>query len=146
MNCGCKLVATVHGNSVEDIRQKPILRKLVLERMFERYIVLDNCGNVGHVGGVFDSGGSSLYYEGIHSKPPCARRAGCTTTHESQAGALGIPECTPPNRRQDFHGKPPCARRAGCTTTHESQAGVFSIPEFMPPNRRRTFIVREWRL
>ena len=86
------------GNSVEDIRQKPILRKLVLERMFERYIVLDNCGNVGHVGGVFDSGGSSLYYEGIHSKPPCARRAGCTTTHESQAGALGIPEFMPPKQ------------------------------------------------
>ena len=25
MNCGCKLVATVHGNSVEDMLQKPVL-------------------------------------------------------------------------------------------------------------------------
>jgi len=29
MNCGCKLVATVHGNSVEDLRQKPVLSRLV---------------------------------------------------------------------------------------------------------------------
>lgn len=36
MNCGCKLVATVHGNSMEDIRQKPVLRKMVLEKWFER--------------------------------------------------------------------------------------------------------------
>lgn len=60
MNCGCKLVATVHGNSVEDIRQKPILRKLVQDRLFERYIVLDGCKEVGHVGGIYDSNMVSL--------------------------------------------------------------------------------------
>lgn len=62
MNCGCKLLATVHGNSVEDIKQKPVLRKLVQERIFERYIVLDNRGQIGHVAQIYDSRGSQLYH------------------------------------------------------------------------------------
>ena len=61
MNCGCKLVATVHGASVEDIKQKPVLRRLVQERMFERYIVMDSRGGVGHVSQIYDSRGSQLY-------------------------------------------------------------------------------------
>ena len=61
MNCGCKLVATVHGNSVEDLRQKPVLSRLVEEQMFERYIILDNHGKIGHVEGILDSGRTKLY-------------------------------------------------------------------------------------
>ena len=61
MNCGCKLVATVHGASVEDIKQKPVLRRLVQERMFVRYIVMDSRGGVGHVSQIYDSRGSQLY-------------------------------------------------------------------------------------
>ena len=37
--------------------------------------------------------------------------SGRTTTHESLAGAFGIPEFMPPNRRRDFHSKPACARQ-----------------------------------
>lgn len=62
MNCGCKLVATVHGNSVEDMKQKPVLRKLVQERLFERYIILDSQRETGHIQGIFDSRGNSLYH------------------------------------------------------------------------------------
>ncbi|MEG0687442.1 MAG: stage III sporulation protein AA [Hungatella sp.] len=61
MNCGCKLIATVHGNSVEDIKQKPILRKLVQERTFERYIVLNNKGRIGHIDQIYGSHGNQLY-------------------------------------------------------------------------------------
>ncbi len=38
----------------------------------------------------------------LSQEPPCARRAGCTTTHESQAGVFSIPEFMPPNRRRTF--------------------------------------------
>lgn len=61
MNCGCKLIATVHGSSIEDIRQKPVLRKLVMERWFERYIILNNRGHIGNVNQIYDSRGSKLY-------------------------------------------------------------------------------------
>lgn len=59
-HCGCKLIATVHGTSVEEIKNKPLLRKLVQEHAFERYIVL--CGHrLGTVKEIFDGRGSLLY-------------------------------------------------------------------------------------
>ncbi len=61
INCGCKLIATVHGNSIEDIKNKPILGKLVKERLFERYILLNNHGEVGHLEEIYDEKGNRLY-------------------------------------------------------------------------------------
>ena len=29
ISCGCKLIATVHGSSIEDVKSKPILGELV---------------------------------------------------------------------------------------------------------------------
>lgn len=60
MNCGCKLIATVHGNSIEDIKSKPILGKLVEEKLFERYILLSNARGVGHLEDVYDANGSRI--------------------------------------------------------------------------------------
>ncbi len=61
MNCGCKLLATVHGSSIEDLRNKPVLRRLVEERMFERYIILKGGSSAGQVQYIFDSMGNCLY-------------------------------------------------------------------------------------
>ena len=61
INCGCKIIATVHGSSIEDIHNKPILGKLVEEKVFERYIVLNNKKDVGNVEEIFDENGSVLY-------------------------------------------------------------------------------------
>lgn len=35
LNCGCRLIATVHGSSVEDIEKKPLLQKMVKEHVFQ---------------------------------------------------------------------------------------------------------------
>lgn len=70
MNCGCKLIATVHGNSVEDIKQKPVLRKLVQERIFERYIVLNQKGYIGHIDQIYDSRGNRLYHSEYAAPKP----------------------------------------------------------------------------
>ncbi len=64
MNCGCKLIATVHGSSIDDIKQKPVLRKLVQEKWFERYLVLNNQGKIGNVSQIYDSRGNQLYPAG----------------------------------------------------------------------------------
>jgi stage III sporulation protein AA len=61
MNCGCKLIATVHGSSIDDIKQKPVLRKLVEERTFERYIILNSQGRIGNIDQIYDSRGTQLY-------------------------------------------------------------------------------------
>ena len=38
--CGCRILATVHGNSLDDIRSKPLLRRLAEEQIFERYVIM----------------------------------------------------------------------------------------------------------
>lgn len=60
MNCGCKLIATIHGNSLSDIEIKPILGQLVKDKMFERYIVLNNVNGIGSISGVYDKNGYKL--------------------------------------------------------------------------------------
>lgn len=57
IHCGCKLIATVHGNSLEDILQQPLFRKLLKERVFERYILLGKQDRAGIIEGVFDGEG-----------------------------------------------------------------------------------------
>lgn len=66
MNCGCKLIATVHGSSIDDLKQKPVLRRLVEERIFERYIVLNNKGKIGNIDQIYDSRGTQLYKAEVH--------------------------------------------------------------------------------
>ncbi len=60
-NCGCKLIATVHGSSIDDIRTKPLLRKLIQEHTFERYVVLGDTKSAGRITEVFDAQGNPLY-------------------------------------------------------------------------------------
>lgn len=60
-NCGCTLLATVHGSSMEDIHSKPVLRELLLEHMFERYVVLGDTHCTGRITEIFDMQGKSLY-------------------------------------------------------------------------------------
>jgi stage III sporulation protein AA len=67
INCGCKLLATVHGSSIEDINSKPLLQKMLKEKVFERYIILDNSKKVGHIREIYDERGTILYREGIES-------------------------------------------------------------------------------
>ncbi len=64
INSGCGILATVHGDSIDDIRNKPILRKLVEEKVFSRYIVLGRNPQVGSIESIFDERGNELY---IHS-------------------------------------------------------------------------------
>jgi len=51
LNAGVKLICTVHGNNVEDIKKNPNLAKLLTEGVFEKFIVL---GSGCKVFGVFD--------------------------------------------------------------------------------------------
>lgn len=60
MHCGCKLLATVHGESLEEIQKKPIFEDLVRERCFERYVVLKNQTRVGEIAGIYDKYGELI--------------------------------------------------------------------------------------
>lgn len=65
MNCGCQMLATVHGSSIEDIKNKPVLRKLVEEKMFKRFIVLSGENKPGEIENIFDERGSVLYDKNV---------------------------------------------------------------------------------
>lgn len=60
MNCGIRLLATVHGNSIEDLQNKPVLGRMIRERMFERYVLLE-AGCIGVIRKIFDERGCVLY-------------------------------------------------------------------------------------
>ncbi len=87
MNCGCRLIATVHGSSLEDVSRKPVLGELVRNRMFQRYILLGNRGQAGAVEAVLDESGAALYRAGEpetgnitagqERKVPAERRRAC---------------------------------------------------------------------
>lgn len=64
LHSGCKLLATVHGSSIEDIKKKPLLERLIREHVFERYIVLQNmdCRRIGNVSHIYDERGTCLYH------------------------------------------------------------------------------------
>ena len=64
IGCGCKLIATVHGSSIEDIRNKPTLSELVKKRLFERYIILSNSKGIGRLEEIYDTDGKRLYTVG----------------------------------------------------------------------------------
>lgn len=64
IGCGCKLIATVHGSSIEDIRNKPILGELVQKKLFERYVILSNTTRIGHLEEIYDAACRRIYASG----------------------------------------------------------------------------------
>lgn len=40
INCGCSLIGTIHGASVEDIQKRPAVKVLIDSGIFEKYIVI----------------------------------------------------------------------------------------------------------
>lgn len=63
MHCGCKMIATVHGTSMEEIRKKPLFEQLIKEHRFQRYVVLGNSHRIGEIDGIYDERGSLLFKE-----------------------------------------------------------------------------------
>ena len=59
VNCGCRLLATAHGYSIDDVRERTGIRRLVENRVFERYVVLGG-EKAGQVSDIFDGQGNRL--------------------------------------------------------------------------------------
>lgn len=63
MQCGCKLIASVHGLDMDEAKKKPVLGEMIRRRMFERYVVLGNGVHPGEIRGIYDERGSVLCRE-----------------------------------------------------------------------------------
>lgn len=60
LHCGCIMLATAHGTSLEELRQKPLFDRLIERKQFERYVVLSNQRKTGGVEGIYDERGNQL--------------------------------------------------------------------------------------
>lgn len=60
LHCGCIMLATAHGTSMEEIKKKPLFEELIQKKRFERYIVLSNRKELGGVEGIYDERGMPL--------------------------------------------------------------------------------------
>ncbi len=60
ISCGCRILATVHGSSLEEIRQKPLVSGLLQTGIFERFVVLDARHGPGTVRAILDGKGKIL--------------------------------------------------------------------------------------
>lgn len=60
INCGCRILATVHGNSLRDVCRKPLFHRMTDEKLFERYIILNHHGRAGNIARILDENGEAL--------------------------------------------------------------------------------------
>ena len=60
IHCGCRLIATAHGASMEETLSQPFFRKLWEARVFQRYIFLGMHERAGIVEGIYDVNGKCL--------------------------------------------------------------------------------------
>lgn len=65
MHCGCVLLATVHGSSMEELERKPVLREMMEMRLFERYVVLKPGRKPGQLGKILDREGHEVRQGGM---------------------------------------------------------------------------------
>lgn len=56
-SCGCKLMATIHGSSLSEIRNKKYMCCVIEEGQFDRYVVLKRANGNCVIEGVYDREG-----------------------------------------------------------------------------------------
>ncbi|MTI48204.1 MAG: stage III sporulation protein AA [Firmicutes bacterium] len=54
LKAGVKVIATAHGEGIEDIKTKPNLKEIIEEKIFERIFILDNSNGVGTIRHILD--------------------------------------------------------------------------------------------
>ncbi|MED1205167.1 stage III sporulation protein AA [Heyndrickxia acidicola] len=60
VNAGVTLIMTTHGHSYEDLHKRPILRKIIQESVFERFIELTRSNGPGTIHRIYDEKGNGI--------------------------------------------------------------------------------------
>jgi stage III sporulation protein AA len=60
VNAGIKLIMTTHGESLDEIKKRPILKTILNEQIFQRFIVLSRSHGPGTITCVLDNDGKRL--------------------------------------------------------------------------------------
>lgn len=59
--CGVKIIATAHAGGIENLKQKPIFKKILDEKIFERIVILSKQRGMGTIEAVFDENLRGIY-------------------------------------------------------------------------------------
>lgn len=54
LNSGVSIVTTIHGNSIEDLFNRPVFKEVVDNKVFKRAIILNNKNKIGNVEYIYD--------------------------------------------------------------------------------------------
>lgn len=65
LRCGCKVLATLHGECLKDYLEKPGFAALVNEKVFERYVFLKQKCTPGEVAAIYDRNFKILWEENL---------------------------------------------------------------------------------
>lgn len=57
---GIRVLATAHGRDLDEIRRRPVLRDLIRDNVFQRYVVLSKRNGAGTVEAVYGEDGARL--------------------------------------------------------------------------------------
>lgn len=64
LKAGVKILSTVHGTDIEDVMGKPNMKKIIKDKIFDRFIILDNSQGVGTVNDILEGKSfNSIYIE-----------------------------------------------------------------------------------
>ncbi|MBM7713779.1 stage III sporulation protein AA [Bacillus thermophilus] len=63
VNAGITLMMTTHGNNLEDITKRPLLKEIIDQQVFERFLELSSKGDPGKVYSIKDMHGQAV---GVH--------------------------------------------------------------------------------
>lgn len=54
INAGCKIICTVHSNTIEELKEKPRLQSLIDRKIFKRYVFLANQNDIGDIKKIYN--------------------------------------------------------------------------------------------
>ena len=60
INCGCKIIATIHATSLTELYTKPVMERLLENRIFQRFVVLSSLPVRGTVSGIYNERGEMI--------------------------------------------------------------------------------------
>lgn len=59
-SCGCKLIATIHGSSLKEVRHKKYMCNVIEDKLFNRYVVLTRRNGNCEVEGIYNEEGLEI--------------------------------------------------------------------------------------
>jgi stage III sporulation protein AA len=62
LHAGIRVIASAHGQDLDDIRRRPVMRTLIENKVFSRYITMHSEAGIPAVHSIYDSCGNRIQW------------------------------------------------------------------------------------